>query len=176
MRRGVVLVPEFPSDSFALGMHVMIVKGRRVWEKGGGMPGFESQVTIWPDDKFAIVASFNRQTELPPRIIAAIAERVAGIPPRPTVDLSGERDPTPTELASLVGKYGQSTPTSEYIEQDGKLLVRLGSTTLPARVTADGAHIIVRPATGPVRITAIVRDDTGAVKYLVRDSRAYRKY
>jgi CubicO group peptidase (beta-lactamase class C family) len=176
MHRGVVLVPEFPADSFALGMHVARWGGRRAWEKSGGMPGWESQVTMWPDDGFAVAASFNRQPALPARVIESIASRVAGIPPRPAVDLIGERDPTPQERAALAGKYGQLTVTSEYFEQDGKLVVRLANTTLPVRVNAAGTHVIVRPPNGPPRITAIVRDSTGAVRFMVRDSRAYRKF
>ena len=176
MRRPVIPVPEVPGDSAALGMHVMVTGGRRVWTQTGSIPGgFESQVDIWPDDGFAVVASFNRQNAVPASVIEAIALRVAGIRPRPSVSLEGERDATAEERAALVGRYGQTVPTSTYFEEDGKLMMRLANVVLPVRLTADGARIIVRPANGPMRITTIVRDSTGAIAFLVREGRAYRK-
>ena len=125
---------------------------------------------------FAVVANFNRQTALPARIIEAIAERVAGIQPRPAVSLASERDATAEARAALVGRYGQGVPSSEYFEQDGKLAMRLAGTVLPVRLSADGTRVIVRPANGPTRVTTVVRDSTGAVVFLVRDGKAYRKH
>jgi CubicO group peptidase (beta-lactamase class C family) len=176
MTRGVIPVVEtVVPDTFALGIHVMTDRGRRVWEKNGGMPGWDSEVTMWPDDGFAIVVNFNRHTDLQGRVTDAIAQRVAGIPPRPTVDLAGERDPTAEERAALVGKYGQRVAQSEYLEQDGALRMRIGGMTLPVRMTSDGKRVIVRLPSGPPRVSFVVRDSTGAVRYLVRDGKAYMR-
>ena len=175
MRRAVIPIAEVPGDSDALGMRVAHAGGTLVWEKTGGMPGWESQVTMWPREGIAVVVNLNRHLDLVDQVVEQLAQRVAGIPPRATADLGDAREPTPAERAELVGRYGQTVSTSEYFEQDGRLMVRLGPTTLPVQVIANGTQLVVRPPAGPPRVTAIVRDSEGVVRFLVRDGRAYRK-
>jgi CubicO group peptidase (beta-lactamase class C family) len=105
--------------------------GRRALHHGGGIPGFLSQNTYFPDDSLSVVVLFNTAGPGSPDAAAeAIAEAVLGKGPDAAKPVEGD-------LARYAGTYGgrgRGRPTELTIGVDGTTLtVKGGSPTDSAR-------------------------------------------
>jgi CubicO group peptidase (beta-lactamase class C family) len=177
MTTGHIGRPERPLASAGYGMVVETVRGRPLWWKNGSLPGFFSQLSMWPDRQLAVVILMNGSDD---RLLPAtqlVAERVDGVasllPAEPDV---AERAPTAAERAELVGRYrvGPGARTIEVAEVNGGLEARLLRVTLPIRMAGADRMVASAPGERP-RVFRVVRDADGHVRYLHIDARAFPK-
>jgi hypothetical protein len=91
-------------QDYACGLGVRIVSGHKVIEHGGGIEGFNTQLSYYPDDKLTVVVLANLNGGAPD----SIATRMAAVAHGEKVVLISERKEVkvPTNvLAEYVGSY-----------------------------------------------------------------------
>jgi len=106
---GKVLKPEslkqmttpFKSD-YALGLGVHATKGRQVVEHGGGIEGFNTQLSYYPEEHLAVIVLGNLNGGAP----GAIAEKLAAAALGEKVVLPTERKEVPVDPKVLEGYVG----------------------------------------------------------------------
>jgi CubicO group peptidase (beta-lactamase class C family) len=89
---------------YACGLGVSTTKGRKVVEHGGGIEGFNTQLSYYPEDKLTVVVLGNLNGSAPGEIAAKLAAVVHG----EKVVLPTERKESKvpaTILAGYVGNY-----------------------------------------------------------------------
>jgi hypothetical protein len=116
----------FKSD-YAFGLMVHEIKGRRVIEHGGGIEGFNTQLTYHPEDKVTVVVLGNVNGTAPEEIatkLAAIAhgEQVKAPADHKAIALTNET------LAKYVGTYAFAPGMNLLVMLEGEQLkTKLGS-------------------------------------------------
>jgi CubicO group peptidase (beta-lactamase class C family) len=93
----------FKSD-YAYGLGVRVVNGRKVIDHGGGIEGFNTQLSYYPDDKLTVVVLANLNGGAP----GDIATKMAALAHGETVVLPSERKEitvSPKILAQYTGTY-----------------------------------------------------------------------
>jgi CubicO group peptidase (beta-lactamase class C family) len=147
--------------------------GRRALHHGGGIPGYLSQNTYFPDDSLSVVVLFNTAGPGSPDAAAeAIAEAVLGKGPDAAKPVEGE-------LARYAGTYagrGRGRATEVTIGVDGSTLtVKGGSPTDSARaLTYVGDNTFAREYTRYIfaerdgKVTAVRMDAGYGSNLLVR--------
>jgi CubicO group peptidase (beta-lactamase class C family) len=175
VRRVVTGVASIPGDStarYGYGIIVGQVNGRRVWQHGGSITGFDATVTMLPDERFAIVVLDNRSGAPLSGLTRIAAEAVTGVtlptPPAPPA----ERVATARERAELVGRYGMGAINVEIATQGDSLVFRQNGASLGVRMQGDDVVVVKMPGTMPSVSLLIVRDASGRVTYLHQSLRA----
>ena len=158
---------------YAMGLGVDAPGGRRVIQHGGGINGFLSQLSWYPDEDLTVAVL---QNSAGPRgagaLAAALAERVLGPAPEPPVAAFDG------DYGALTGTYrgaarGQMMELAVLVE-DGQLALRVGDGDgEPARPAYRGEN---RWDIGNTRLTFVldgdeafeVRFDTGGGHYVLR--------
>jgi len=144
--------------------------GQRVWQHGGSINGFDSQVTMFPDKHLAVIILDNRSGAPLNGIISLVALRVAGVTPAPPPPAPEERVGTAAERAQVVGRYRMGTTSVEIVESNDSLVFVQG-TRSPARL-AGTEQIVVAPVGSPKVTLLLVRGADGRVEYLHQGLRA----
>lgn len=167
--------PSLPGDSVArygYGMLVTVQDGRRIWQHGGSINGFDATVTMFPDERLAIAITDNRSGPSVSGTTRIIASGVAGIvPSAPPAELP-ERVATATERAQLVGHYATGPVRLELAQQGDTLVFRQNGGSFGVRLVGDDRLKVVMPGALPPVMLFIVRDATGRVAYLHQSLRA----
>ncbi len=124
-------LPEF---NWGLGWHLTDDRGHRVVEHGGGQPGVSAQLSLYPDEKLAIVVLSNRSGGQAPDIARKISATL--LPDRRKEEASNENPAGPSGgrgLAELRGKwtgevisYERSEPFALIFQEDGDVHARIG--------------------------------------------------
>ena len=114
-------------QNYAFGLQVNTVAGRKVIDHAGGIQGFNTQLTYYPDDKLTVVVLSNVNGAAPTQI----ATQLAAIAHGENVLLQTERKETavdPKILARYVGAYEMAPGVNMLVTLDGnQVLTRLGN-------------------------------------------------
>ena len=116
-------------NNYALGVTVQTTNGRKVVQHGGGIEGFNTFLSYYPDDKLTVAVLANVNGSVPGTLAAKLGAAVHD----DTVQAPGDRKEItlPAEtLAKYVGTY-EFTP-------EVKLAVRLSGSQLMAQLTGQG--------------------------------------
>jgi CubicO group peptidase (beta-lactamase class C family) len=113
--------------NYACGLFVDTAGGRKSLQHGGGIEGFNTQLSYWPEDKLTVVVLGNVNGQAP----SAIAGRLGAIAHGEAVTLPGERTGIkldPAVLSRYVGTYEAAPGMNMLITLDGgQLFEKLGS-------------------------------------------------
>jgi len=108
-------------DDYACGLFVQTKDGRKVIQHGGGIEGFNTQLTYYPDDKLTVVVLGNVNGSAPEEIAAKLAAIAHG----EAVTLPAERKEItldPKLLAQYVGTYELMPSANILITLEGNQL------------------------------------------------------
>jgi CubicO group peptidase (beta-lactamase class C family) len=111
-------------ENYACGLMVRTVNGHPVIEHGGGIEGFNTQLSYYPDDKLTVVVLANLNGGAP----GDIASKLAAVAHGEKVVLALERKEitvSPSTLATYVGTY-ELTPDFSIVVtlEDGHLMTQ----------------------------------------------------
>jgi hypothetical protein len=114
-------------NDYAFGLQVHAVNGRKVFDHGGGIEGFNTMLAYYPEAKLTVVALANLNGQAPQQIAA----RLAAVAHGETVTLQSERKEIPLDpkvMARYVGAYEMGPGTAMVIALDGNQLTsKLGN-------------------------------------------------
>jgi CubicO group peptidase (beta-lactamase class C family) len=108
-------------NDYACGLSVATKGGRKSIEHGGGIEGFNTQLTYYPEDKLTVVVLANVNGAAP----GEIAAKLAGVAHGETVKLPNERQEITlgaNVLARYVGTYELAASTNILITLEGNHL------------------------------------------------------
>jgi CubicO group peptidase (beta-lactamase class C family) len=112
---------------YAFGLQVDSVGGHKVIDHGGGIEGFNTQLSYYPDDKLTVVVLGNVNGAAP----GTIAGHLAAVSQGETVTLASERKEItldPRVLARFVGAYQMASGSNMLVTLDGtQLYSKLGN-------------------------------------------------
>lgn len=152
-----------------------LVVGRRgplrTLQHGGAINGFQSNVVMVPERGFAVVVLANRAGSQLAPVVDRAAELVLGeLPPRPATPAG--RPPTAAETASLVGTFAVGGIRVEFLDRQGRLVLRQGGAEMPVQMYGPRQIGVTPPgAAGPVFLVTVPGPD-GRVGYLHQGMRA----
>lgn len=113
--------------NYAFGLQVNTVNGRKVFEHGGGIEGFNTHLAYFPEAKVTVAVLGNLNGQAPQQI----ATRVAALAHGETVTLQSERKEItldPKVMSRYVGAYQMGPGTNMVITMDGnRLSSKLGN-------------------------------------------------
>lgn len=176
VRRMTTPDPRIPGDStarYGYGLMIATQSGVRVWQHGGAINGFDAMVTMFPDEKLAIVVLDNR---LGPSVTGTTSVVYRGVTgralPTPPSTPSTERMPTAAERRALVGRYKFGPMNIEIAEQADTLVFRQAGASFGIRMLGeDRAKVMVPPMAPPANVV-LVRGADGRVAFLHQGMRA----
>lgn len=71
--------PQIAQRAYGMGWGVSVYRGHRMVEHGGGIDGFTTSVSFFPDDGIGVVAFTNRASALPNLAAREIADKLLGL-------------------------------------------------------------------------------------------------
>ena len=114
-------------NNYAFGLQVNTVGGRKIIDHAGGIEGFNTQLSYYPEDKLTVVVLSN----VAPGAPAQIATQMAAIARGENVLLQTERKEITVDLKTLaryVGAYQMAPGVNMLVTLDGnQVLARLGN-------------------------------------------------
>lgn len=176
VRRMTTPDPRIPGDSsagYAYGLMVGEQMGVKVWQHGGAINGFDANVTMFPEEKLAIVVLDNRSgpsvSGTTSIVYRGITGRALPTPPAPSTE---ERVATAAERRALVGHYRFGPMRIEIAEVGDTLAFRQAGASFGVRMLgADRMKIMVPPMAQQANVL-LVRGADGRVAYLHQSLRA----
>jgi len=146
--------------TYGYGLGVGRLETHRRVSHGGGINGFITDLSYYPDDTLHVVVLANTAPSNPGRLSEQIARVTLGLPlvaPPRGVSLGA------AELARYVGNYTLKTPSGQtvpirVIDRAGTLMGQIGDDS-PARLVAMGNHVFVLQNDPDVRLTFAVAGD-----------------
>jgi CubicO group peptidase (beta-lactamase class C family) len=161
--------------TYGYGLSVDTVGGHRVVSHGGGINGFVSQLTHYPDDSLTVVVLANTAPAPSGAVADNLARAALGLPFRAPPGPRTELAPlSAAERARYVGEYAVrwadgTTRTARVFEENGELRVQLQGQP-PIRLLSQGNDVFLPERPGPtVRFT--VRDGKAATILLDQGAR-----
>jgi len=154
---------------YAYGLAVGEVEGRAKLSHGGGITGFRSQLSYYPDDETIVAVLINTEGSDPSRIENKIAELIFGRQPREIADLD-----LPAELRErCVGTYSAGPRKLLISEKDGQLYRRFFRQLVkPAKLLYQGEHRFSSPD-GATSVE--FRESDEGVGYLILKNGDFRR-
>ena len=114
-------------NNYAFGLEVDTTGGHRVIQHGGGIEGFNTIVSYYPEDQLSVIVLANVNGAAP----GQIAPKLAAIARGETVTLASEREAITLDaktLASYVGAYRLAPGVAMLVTLDGdQLMSKLGN-------------------------------------------------
>lgn len=114
--------------TYASGLYVESYRGAKLVEHSGGIGGYASQLSRFPDQRFTVVVLANAPNVSPTRMVRSIADLYLGaeLAPKPQAvarQLPAEVTPAPADLAPLAGYYALSPSFGmTFTVEDGHLV------------------------------------------------------
>lgn len=171
MTTGDVPIPGMARARTGYGVDVDTVGGRRVWRKNGLWVGGIAMLSMWPDDRLSIAVLVNRSGDMAGDAVLRAAQIVAGIP-LPSPALNTEYVATGEERAQLVGRYRLvNGMVGEIVDSGGRLQVVAQGQSTPLTMLGRDRLTVTFPGQAP-SVIYVVRDSSGAVRYLHQRGRA----
>ncbi|MEO1366574.1 MAG: DUF3471 domain-containing protein, partial [Acidobacteriota bacterium] len=127
-------------QAYGMGWGVEVYRGHRRIQHGGGIDGFITAVSLYPDDDLGIVAFTNIGSGLPALLSSTVADRVLGLEP---VDWLGEA------LARMAAGEAELAAAEEKAE-DAKV-----DGTSPSRALDDYVGDYSHPGYGTVEVKLV---------------------
>jgi CubicO group peptidase (beta-lactamase class C family) len=157
--------------SYGFGLQIDTLGAHRRIHHGGGINGFISELTYYPDDSLAVVVLSNAAPAPSNEVADAIARVALGIPPAGPPPQPADLPIPPDEVARLVGSYRITFPDgsrrpARITASEGRLTFQLESQP-GARLLKQAAPNTYAVAGQPGRITVDVVN--GAVTGFVID-------
>ena len=151
-------------SNYAFGLAVSTANGHKVIEHGGGIEGFNTHLSYYPDDKLIVVVLANLNGDAP----GNIAHKLASIAHGETVTLPSERREVavaPAILSNYVGTYALSPDFSLVITLEGGQLMSqaTGQGKFPLFAESD-TKFFLKTIDAQVEF---VKNDTGEVTGLI---------
>jgi CubicO group peptidase (beta-lactamase class C family) len=177
VRRMTTPDPAIPGDStarYAYGLLIANVDGIRVWQHGGSINGFDANLTMFPDEKLAIVVLDNRSGPSVGGTGGIVYRGVTGraLPANTAAATPTERMPTAEERRAIAGSYRFGPLRIEIAEQGDTLVFRQGGGQFGVRMLgADRLRVMIPPGLGQ-RDVLLVRGADGRVAFLHQSLRA----
>lgn len=171
MTTGHQAMPGSTTSRYGYGLSIASTDGRRVWQHGGSINGFDAQVTMFPDQKLAVIVLDNRSGAPMQGLTDLVAGLAAGLAPAKPPVLPDEREATAAERAQLVGTYKQGNTVLRIFEDAGVLKFQQGMLTAPVRLVGDERLVIVPPQGAKITLL-LVRGADERVEYLHQSLRA----
>lgn len=170
---GDLRVPGTADSRIGYGLTVGTSGGERLWRKSGSLPGYASELTLWPDRRFAVVTQVNRLVRsVPAATNLAIARIIHGIAEMPQTPQT-ESDGTAVERAEIAGTYRFSpTGVARIVDRDGQLVQVSERGAFPLRFLGKD-HLILKAPDPIGREMFVLRDEKGEIEYLHAHSRAF---
>lgn len=166
-------IPGDPTARYAYGLLIANIDGVRLWQHGGAINGFDANVTMFPDDKLAIVVLDNRSGPSTSNTTSIVYRGVTGRalpaqePPR-----SEERMPTAEERRAIAGTYRFGPLNIEVVEQGDTLVFRQAGAQFGVRMLgSDRMKVMVPPFANPTTVL-LLRGADGRVEYMHQGLRA----
>jgi len=164
-------------NDYACGLAVSMVKGRKVIEHGGGIEGFNTQLSYYPDDKLTVIVLGNLNGSGP----SGIATKIAALAHGEKVVLTEERKEVVVLakiLADYVGSY-ELAPGFLFVVtlEDNQLVTQItGQPKVPIFAESETMFF---PKVVDAEIE-FFKNEKGQVTYLVlhqggRDTKALKK-
>ncbi len=119
-------LPNGEEIGYGLGLLVGEMAGHRKISHGGGINGFLSQLSWYPDDDLIVAVLSNSTSAEPAALEARIARAVLGVPEPDHAEVTLE----PDELKRYAGSYDFGRNPITVVARDGRLLVA-GRETVP---------------------------------------------
>ncbi|MDZ4674537.1 MAG: serine hydrolase domain-containing protein [Gemmatimonadota bacterium] len=140
-------------------------------QHGGGINGFQANVVMVPERGFAVVILTNLAgSQLPGVVDLAVRLGLGELPARSAVPTG--RPPTSAEVASLVGSFALGATPVEFLEREGRLLLRQGGAEIPVLMFGPNQVGFTPPgAQAPVLLVTVPGPD-GRVAFLHQGLRA----
>jgi CubicO group peptidase (beta-lactamase class C family) len=164
--------PETLSDgkplTYGYGIGVGTFEKRRKVSHGGGINGFITDLSYYPDDSLHVVVLANTSPANPGRLGEQIARVALGLPllrPPTAVTLSA------AERARYAGTYTLKVPSGQtfpvrIFDENGTLMGQVGPQP-PVKLVALGNHVFVRAEDPDVRMTFAVSGERATKLMLV---------
>lgn len=163
-------------NNYACGLFVETRDGRKVIQHGGGIEGFNTQLTYYPDDQLTVVVLGNLNGAAPGEIAANLAALAHGEPVKLTTERK-EIKLQPKVLAQYVGTYELMADVRMLITLEGDQLSEKldGQPTFPIFPESE-TMFFLKVVDAQIEF---VKDSSGAVTHLVlhqggRDQKAQR--
>ena len=164
-------------NDYACGLAVSMVKGRKVIEHGGGIEGFNTQLSYYPDDKLTVIVLGNLNGSGP----SGIATKIAALAHGEKVVLTEERKEVvvPAKiLADYVGSYELAPGFLFVVTLEGNQLVTQITGQPKVPIFAESETMFF-PKVVDAEIE-FFKNEKGQVTYLVlhqggRDTKALKK-
>ena len=168
-------IPGSPKNASGYGVQVDEVGDERVWRKAGSVVGFSSELSMWPDRRFAVAISANRQGDFPIAMNVRVAQVVHDVAKLPEPEREAETVGTAAQRADVAGRYFSSRDESvEIVDRDGQLQFLGKRGTFPVVFVARDVVLLKAPA--PIgREFTVLRDKDGRVEFLHSRARAFRR-
>jgi CubicO group peptidase (beta-lactamase class C family) len=172
----VTMTTPFKND-YACGLVVQTKDGRKAIQHGGGIEGFNTELTYYPDDKLTLVVLANVNGNAPGEISAKLAAIAHG----EAVKLPAEHKEIavdPKVLARYVGTYELGAGTNMAITLEGnRLSEKLGGQPAFPIFPESETVFFLKVVDAQIEF---LKDSTGAVTHLVlhqggRDMKAAKK-
>ncbi len=137
--------------SYGYGLLLGELGGRRMIGHGGGIEGFATQLSYYPDRRVTVAVLANAEHARTRPIAETIARWVLGIP-EPDVK---DRPLEPEELPRYPGDYDLRDGVLHVFEQDGEILARFGQSD-PIRLRYQGADVFVAESDATMELRFVV--------------------
>jgi CubicO group peptidase (beta-lactamase class C family) len=128
--------------SYGYGLATGTSARHRVIEHGGGINGFVSALSWYPDDSLDVAILVNTEGNLADQLGSQVASVAFGVPLRVALDL-----PIPDSIAQRVmGTYRSDSVQARIFSAGGRLMLQLGGRS-PTRLKYQGGYRFVPAAT-----------------------------
>jgi len=126
-----------------------------------------------PDRLAAVIVLANRTGSGMPRTARAAMAIALGREPAPEPPVPPEISMAAAEMSRYAGAYSQTEkPEIELLVQDGRLMIRQGSSTSPVLKLGERRFGIVRPGAARPQEFFLVPGADGSIRFLFRGGRA----
>ncbi len=164
-------------QDYAFGLSVSANHGFKIIEHGGGIEGFSTQLSYYPDDKLIIIVLGNIVGRFPSEIAAKLGDIVHGVKQVPPSERKEITVP-PKILADYAGTYDLTASISMVITvEDGHLMAQVtGQQKFPLLAESETSFFV---KTVDVQVE-FVKNAQGQVAYLIvhqggRDTKGVKK-
>jgi CubicO group peptidase (beta-lactamase class C family) len=151
-------------NDYACGLFVATRNGHKAIEHGGGIAGFNTQLTYFPDDKLTVVVLANLNGAAP----GSIARDLSAVAHGEAVTLQTERKEiqvSPQTLAAYVGRYELHPGVVATVTiEDGRLMAQLTGQPKVGLFAESESKFFLKVVDAQIEF---FKDSTGTVSHLV---------
>jgi len=171
MTTGSAAIPGDSVAKYGYGLSIGSTFGVRTWQHGGSINGFDANVTMFPDQRIAIVILDNRGGNPVVGLNEIVVREVARLVVPTPSERSAPRTPTAAERNAIAGTYAQGRRRVDFVVESDTLVFRQGSVALPVHMIGDDRVTFTPPGGAPTTMI-LVRDAQGRIAYLHQGLRA----